>query len=136
MALDAVYFEKDPNRPPCTSARCEATKKFLKDHYCGESPFGNGPDDGCDLRVEKKTVATTKVTAHYKCEWNAAEAEAAREVGRAMRDTQRKWSTQRDHQREMKRAQRERERALKERESERQQDEQPQPPPPPARPPQ
>jgi hypothetical protein len=48
----------------------------LKDHYWGESPFGNGPDDGCDLRVEKRTVATTKVAAYYKCEWNAAESKS------------------------------------------------------------
>ena len=64
------------SKHPCTSARCDTIKKFLKDHYCGESPFGNGPDDGCDLRVERKTVATTKVAAHYKCEWNAAESKS------------------------------------------------------------
>jgi hypothetical protein len=62
--------EKDPHRPPCTSARCRKIKKFLKDHYCGESPAGNGPDDGCDIRGPKKPRPGTKVTAAYVCEWN------------------------------------------------------------------
>lgn len=76
VASPQAESEKDPQRPPCTSARCEAIKKFLKDHYCGESPFGNGPDDGCDLRVEKKPVATSKVAAHYECKWNEAESKS------------------------------------------------------------
>lgn len=39
--------------PPCTSAYCKKVKSFLKKHYCGESPAGNGPDDGCDLRNQR-----------------------------------------------------------------------------------
>jgi hypothetical protein len=35
--------EADPHRPSCTSASCRMIRSFLKAHYCGESPFGNGP---------------------------------------------------------------------------------------------
>ena len=64
--------EKDPHRPPCTSARCRKIKSFLKLHYCGESPSGNGPDDGCDTRRPKKLTAG-KVTADFQCKWNETE---------------------------------------------------------------
>ena len=66
--------EKDPHRPPCTSPWCRKVRQFLKDHYCGESPFGNGPDDGCDIRGSKKLVAGTTLTADYVCNWNDADA--------------------------------------------------------------
>jgi len=62
--------EKDPHRPPCTDASCQQVRDFLKKHYCGESPMGNGPDDSCDLRERKKTGAEVKVIADYGCEWN------------------------------------------------------------------
>jgi hypothetical protein len=39
-------------------------------HYCGESPFGNGPDDSCDIRDREKRTANIKVIADYNCEWN------------------------------------------------------------------
>jgi hypothetical protein len=68
--VQGVY--KDPNRPPCTSARCEKIKAFLKSHYCGESPAGNGPDDGCDTRGFKKPVPGNMITAEYFCDWNDA----------------------------------------------------------------
>jgi hypothetical protein len=68
--------EVDPHRPLCTTRRCEEIKTFLKSHYCGESPFGNGPDDGCDIRVDKKPVANTRVTVDYSCTWNDAEAKS------------------------------------------------------------
>jgi hypothetical protein len=64
--------EKDPHRPPCTNASCQKIKAFLKKHYCGESPAGNGPDDGCDLRDRKKRSAEVKVVADYSCEWNSS----------------------------------------------------------------
>lgn len=64
--------EKDPHRPPCSEATCQKIKAFLKKHYCGESPFGNGPDDGCDLRVREKHSADVRVIADYSCEWNAS----------------------------------------------------------------
>jgi hypothetical protein len=65
--------EVDPHRPLCTAPRCEKIKTFLKSHYCGESPFGNGPDDGCDIRVDKKPVANTKIAVDYSCTWSDAE---------------------------------------------------------------
>ncbi len=64
--------EKDPHRPPCTNASCRKIRDFLKKHYCGESPAGNGPDDSCDLRERTKPSADVKVIADYECEWNAS----------------------------------------------------------------
>ncbi|SRR5579871_537153 len=65
---EANQPENDPNRPACTTAACLKLKEFLKTHYCGESPFGNGPDDGCDLRGRKNHISTTKSEAEYSCE--------------------------------------------------------------------
>jgi len=65
--------DADPNRPVCKSNGCKKIKDFLKQHYCGESPFGNGPDDGCDLRTLKKTVTDTTLVADYECKWNEVE---------------------------------------------------------------
>ena len=64
--------EKDPHRPACTDASCRKITAFLKKHYCGESPFGNGPDEGCDLRDRKKPSANVRVLADYNCEWNVS----------------------------------------------------------------
>jgi hypothetical protein len=78
----SVPTEKDPHRPPCTDASCRRLSAFLKKHYCGESPFGNGPDDGCDLRDRNKRSAEVKVIADYNCEWNASkEAAECRQHG-------------------------------------------------------
>ena len=68
--------EKDPHRPPCTDASCRKIRDFLKKHYCGESPSGNGPDESCDLRDRAKRSADVKVIANYNCEWNASKEEA------------------------------------------------------------
>ena len=73
VGLMKAQNAKDPHRPACASARCRKIKFFLKSHYCGESPFGNGPDDGCDIRSSKKQVPGTKVLADYVCKWNDAE---------------------------------------------------------------
>jgi hypothetical protein len=59
--------EKDPNRPPCSSAQCRKAKSFVKSHYCG-APEGNGPDDSCQIRQPKKRL-NVKVTANYDCKW-------------------------------------------------------------------
>ena len=59
--------QPDPHRPPCTTARCAKIKQFLKDHYCGDSPFGNGPDDGCDVREIPTAKAVATVTADFNC---------------------------------------------------------------------
>jgi hypothetical protein len=40
---------RDPHRPACNDARCKKIKAFVKAHYCGESPYGDGPDDGCAI---------------------------------------------------------------------------------------
>jgi hypothetical protein len=70
FAQEGGPAEKDPHRPPCTSARCRKIKSFLKAHYCGASPFGNGPDDGCDTRVPKKLSTGIKATADFECKWD------------------------------------------------------------------
>ena len=62
--------EADPHRPPCTSASCQKIKSFLKANYCGESPAGNGPDDGCDIRVAVKQNKSVKVSADFDCKWD------------------------------------------------------------------
>jgi hypothetical protein len=61
--------EKDPHRPTCTSAGCRKIRSFLKAHYCGESPAGNGPDDGCEIRPPKKLGTGFKVKADFDCKW-------------------------------------------------------------------
>lgn len=66
--------EKDPHRPPCISAHCRQIKAFLKARYCGESPFGNGPEDGCDLRGTKKPQSNVEVVADFRCDWNEVKA--------------------------------------------------------------
>ncbi len=61
----------EDHRPPCTDARCRVASTYLKVHYCGESPFGEGPDDGCDLRVlGRKPSANVNALADYECNWN------------------------------------------------------------------
>jgi hypothetical protein len=64
--------ENDPHRPACSTATCRKIKSFLKAHYCGESPSGNGPDDGCEIKFPKKPQNGVEVLADYHCEWNAA----------------------------------------------------------------
>jgi len=72
--LDANgQIEKDLHRPACTSPRCKNTKAYLKSHYCGESPFGNGPDDGCDTRAPKKPGPGIRVSADFSCNGNDAD---------------------------------------------------------------
>jgi hypothetical protein len=59
--------EKDPHRRGCMADSCQAIKRFLKAHYCGESPFGNGPADGCDIRVAEGRKIHAELTADYDC---------------------------------------------------------------------
>ncbi len=66
----SVQSEKDPHRPACTNESCKQIEAFLKKHYCGESPAGNGPDEGCDLRDRAKRSSGITVVADYDCEWN------------------------------------------------------------------
>jgi len=61
--------EKDPHRPACSDAQCRRVKSFLKAHYCAESPFGNGPDDGCEIKGPTKSRTGVDVIADFHCEW-------------------------------------------------------------------
>ncbi len=61
---------KDPHRPSCKSAYCQKVETFLKTHYCGESPFGNGPDNGCEIRKPKTPRSGVKVLSDFDCKWN------------------------------------------------------------------
>lgn len=61
---------KDPHRPACTSAPCQKIESFLKGHFCGASPFGNGPQNGCDTRSAKQLVTGVNVIAAFDCEWS------------------------------------------------------------------
>jgi hypothetical protein len=69
-SIPCLGAERDPHRPICVSEDCKKVKRFLKTHYCGESPFGNGPEDGCDIRFPKKAQTTTRTEADHRCEWN------------------------------------------------------------------
>jgi hypothetical protein len=69
-ARAAALSDQDPHRPACTTARCREIESFLKKHYCGESPFGNGPEDGCDIKSVKSPQAGVQVIADYRCEWS------------------------------------------------------------------
>jgi hypothetical protein len=62
--------EADSHRPACANAQCRKTKSFLKTHYCGESPYGNGPDDGCLITPPKKLRAEINVRADFNCAWS------------------------------------------------------------------
>src|SRR6267142_2279295 len=60
--------EKDPHRPPCTSAPCQKIESFLRAHFCGASAFGNGPQNGCDTRYSKQLLTGVNVIAAFDCE--------------------------------------------------------------------
>ncbi len=62
--------EKDPHRPLCTSTACQKIESFLRAHFCGVSPFGNGPRNGCDTRSAKQLLTAVNVLAAFDCEWS------------------------------------------------------------------
>lgn len=68
--------QPDPHRPPCKSIACKKAEAYLKKNFCGESPAGNGPDDGCEVRDARKRSETARVIADYSCEWNEAKNES------------------------------------------------------------
>jgi hypothetical protein len=70
IASEIGSAEKDPHRHVCETASCQAIKRFLESHYCGESPFGNGPADGCDIRVARKQKINAKLVADFNCTWS------------------------------------------------------------------
>jgi hypothetical protein len=63
----------DPHRPSCTSAPCKKIESFLKANFCGASPFGNGPQNGCDTRSAKQLVTGVNVIAAFDCEWSVTD---------------------------------------------------------------
>jgi hypothetical protein len=65
--------QNDPHRPACTSAACQKIESFLKAHFCGASPFGNGPENGCDTRYSKQLLAGVNVLAAFDCETNVTD---------------------------------------------------------------
>jgi len=64
---------KDPHRPACTSAPCQKVESFLKTNFCGASPFGKGPQNGCDTRAAKQMVTGVNVLAAFDCEWSVTD---------------------------------------------------------------
>jgi len=89
-AMTKAQSEIDPHRPACADAHCRKVESFLKKHYCGASPFGNGPDDGCDIRSIPKPRPDVTMIADYECEWNtskdAAECKQHGQPSPAVRD--------------------------------------------------
>lgn len=65
--------EKDPHRPACTSVPCQKIESFLRAHFCGASPFGKGPQNGCDTRAAKQLVTGVNVLAAFNCEWSVTD---------------------------------------------------------------
>lgn len=65
--------EKDPHRPACTSAPCQRVESFLKANFCGASPFGKGPRNGCDTRSAKQLVSGVNVIAAFDCQWSVTD---------------------------------------------------------------
>jgi hypothetical protein len=65
--------QNDPHRPACTSASCKKIESFLKAHFCGASPFGNGPENGCDTRYSKQLLTGVNVVAAFDCETNVTD---------------------------------------------------------------
>jgi hypothetical protein len=65
--------ERDPHRPACTGAPCQKIESFLKANFCGASPFGKGPQNGCDTRYAKQLVTGVNVIASFDCEWSVSD---------------------------------------------------------------
>jgi hypothetical protein len=75
--------ERDPHRPVCATTRCTQIKSYVKAHYCGESPYGNGPDDGCEIVRPKAAQADLEVVAQWSCDWDEQKRErTCRQQGR------------------------------------------------------
>jgi hypothetical protein len=65
--------ESDPHRPPCASAPCQKIESFLRAKFCGASPFGKGPPNGCDTRYAKPLLTGVKVIAAFDCKTNVTD---------------------------------------------------------------
>jgi hypothetical protein len=64
--------KKDPHRPACLDAHCREVESFLKAHYCGQSPYGDGPDNGCQIKIPRGPRPGVDVLADADCEWSEA----------------------------------------------------------------
>jgi hypothetical protein len=64
--------ESDPHRPACIDDQCRKISSFLKAHYCGESPYGNGPEDTCQITIPKGPRPGIDIVADFECEWSDA----------------------------------------------------------------
>jgi hypothetical protein len=60
--------ENDPHRPPCASAACQKIESFIRSKFCGTSPAGNGPKNGCDTRYAKPLLTGVNILAAFDCE--------------------------------------------------------------------
>jgi hypothetical protein len=58
----------------------------VKAHYCGESPYGEGPDDGCAIVYPKGSKTGVEVIAHFACEWRAGQ-RTCRQYGQLASET-------------------------------------------------
>ena len=72
-ARAAEPADAGPHRPACTSADCQRIRSFVRAHYCGDSPFGNGPDDSCDIKEPSPAASRIDVIAHFRCEQNGTD---------------------------------------------------------------
>ena len=63
---------KDPHRPACVDARCRKIMSFLKANYCGESQYGNGPKNSCQIKSPKGPRLDVDVVADFGCGWSNA----------------------------------------------------------------
>src|SRR5262249_62123274 len=59
--------ENDPHRPACVDAKCRKIMSFLKAHYCGESPYGDGPEGGCQIKSPKGPRPDVDVLTGIRC---------------------------------------------------------------------
>lgn len=57
------------HRTACTNPICRNVRAFVKAHYCGKSPFGNGPADSCEIVLQKNPLPGNSSIADFKCEW-------------------------------------------------------------------
>jgi hypothetical protein len=62
--------KSDPHRPSCRTPDCRKIRSFLISSYCGDSPFGNGPDDSCAIKHLKHPKPSIDVIAQSSCAWN------------------------------------------------------------------
>jgi len=68
-----VDAERDPHRPPCASHACEAIQDFLKQHYCSEFHYTEGPEEGCEITAPSSPGPGVQVIARAECSSNQVE---------------------------------------------------------------